>query len=82
MLRLRELGLTNEMELRLDEWEVKREDVVMNRRLGEGAFGTVYGGEAMLAKYRHERPGDRKRSVDVRDFEKEWVSGQKERVGW
>ncbi|EDV98889.1 GH13351 [Drosophila grimshawi] len=30
----------------LDKWEVPRENVVVNRRLGEGAFGTVYGGEA------------------------------------
>ena len=34
--------------LSLDEWEVNRECVVLNRRLGEGAFGTVFGGEAFL----------------------------------
>lgn len=32
----------------LDKWEVPKENVVVNRRLGEGAFGTVYGGEALL----------------------------------
>ena len=31
--------------LALDEWEVEREKIVMNRKLGEGAFGMVYGGE-------------------------------------
>lgn len=30
----------------LDKWEIPRETVVINRKLGEGAFGTVYGGEA------------------------------------
>lgn len=30
----------------LDGWEVPRDRVVINRKLGEGAFGTVYGGEA------------------------------------
>jgi hypothetical protein len=30
----------------LDKWEIAREHVVINRKLGEGAFGTVYGGEA------------------------------------
>lgn len=32
----------------LDQWEVSREHVVLNRKLGEGAFGTVYGGEALI----------------------------------
>lgn len=32
----------------LDKWEIPKENVVVNRRLGEGAFGTVYGGEAQL----------------------------------
>ncbi|XP_037928341.1 receptor-type guanylate cyclase gcy-13-like [Teleopsis dalmanni] len=32
----------------LDKWEIPKENVVINRRLGEGAFGTVYGGEAQL----------------------------------
>nr|CAD7396592.1 unnamed protein product [Timema poppensis] len=30
----------------LDKWEIARDKVVINRKLGEGAFGTVYGGEA------------------------------------
>ncbi|XP_076631100.1 uncharacterized protein LOC143346666 [Colletes latitarsis] len=30
----------------LDKWEIPRDRVVINRKLGEGAFGTVYGGEA------------------------------------
>lgn len=32
----------------LDKWEIPRDRVVINRRLGEGAFGTVYGGEAFF----------------------------------
>lgn len=32
----------------LGKWEISRESVVINRKLGEGAFGTVYGGEANL----------------------------------
>ena len=43
---MRELGLVDPMSvLALDEWEVEREHIVMNRKLGEGAFGMVYGGE-------------------------------------
>lgn len=34
----------------LVKWEITRECVVINRKLGEGAFGTVYGGEVNLAK--------------------------------
>lgn len=34
----------------LDKWEIARENVVINRKLGEGAFGTVYGGEAYFAE--------------------------------
>ena len=34
--------------LTLDEWEIQRDRVVPNRKLGEGAFGTVYGGEAFF----------------------------------
>ncbi|KAK9510835.1 hypothetical protein O3M35_005535 [Rhynocoris fuscipes] len=30
----------------LDRWEIPKDRVVINRKLGEGAFGTVYGGEA------------------------------------
>jgi serine/threonine protein kinase len=32
----------------LDKWEVPKDRVVINRRLGDGAFGTVYGGEAQI----------------------------------
>lgn len=32
----------------LTKWEIPRENCVINRRLGEGAFGTVYGGEALI----------------------------------
>lgn len=32
----------------LDKWEICKDRVVINRRLGEGAFGTVYGGEAQI----------------------------------
>lgn len=32
----------------LDKWEISKDRVVINRRLGEGAFGTVYGGEAQI----------------------------------
>lgn len=30
----------------LDKWEVCKDSIVINRRLGEGEFGTVFGGEA------------------------------------
>ena len=44
--RMRELGLLDPLAtLALDEWEVEREHVIINRKLGEGAFGMVYGGE-------------------------------------
>lgn len=33
--------------LHLDEWEIPRENIVLNRKLGEGAFGAVCGGEVM-----------------------------------
>lgn len=36
----------------LDRWEISRERVVINRKLGMGAFGTVYGGHALLAEDR------------------------------
>lgn len=32
----------------LDKWEIPKEQIVVNRKLGEGAFGTVYGGEAKI----------------------------------
>ncbi|XP_048752685.2 atrial natriuretic peptide receptor 2-like isoform X2 [Ostrea edulis] len=47
--RMKELGLLpNDFAkcFTLDEWEMPRDKVVLNRKLGEGAFGTVYGGEA------------------------------------
>ena len=46
--RMRELGiLTTPLTiLALDDWEMVRDRVVVNRKLGEGAFGMVYGGEA------------------------------------
>ena len=47
--RMRSLGLIDPMSvLTLDEWEIDRESVVINRKLGEGAFGMVYGGESCL----------------------------------
>ena len=56
--RMRALGLIDPMSvLTLDEWEIDRESVVINRKLGEGAFGMVYGGESCLD----------------RDTDKQWV---------
>ena len=47
--RMRALGLLTPMTvLALDDWEMARDRVVINRKLGEGAFGTVYGGEAFF----------------------------------
>ncbi|XP_014237000.1 receptor-type guanylate cyclase gcy-3-like [Trichogramma pretiosum] len=40
------LDLHNMNNICLDRWEMSRNDIVMNRKIGEGAFGTVYGGEA------------------------------------
>lgn len=37
----------------LDKWEIPKDRIVINRKLGEGAFGTVYGGEAQI-KNDHE----------------------------
>ena len=49
--RMRALGLIDPMSvLTLDEWEIDRDCVVINRKLGEGAFGMVYGGESCLAR--------------------------------
>ncbi|KAK2703017.1 uncharacterized protein LOC136042185 isoform X2 [Artemia franciscana] len=48
--RMKALGLLEESKmLTLDEWEFPREQVVINRKIGEGAFGTVYGGEAFFS---------------------------------
>uniref|UniRef100_A0A1B6EEM0 Gamma-aminobutyric acid type B receptor subunit 2 n=1 Tax=Clastoptera arizonana TaxID=38151 RepID=A0A1B6EEM0_9HEMI len=33
---------------KLDKWEIARVNVVINRKIGEGAFGYVYGGEAFF----------------------------------
>ncbi|KAG8189320.1 hypothetical protein JTE90_021827 [Oedothorax gibbosus] len=47
--RMKELGLmASSGPLALDEWEMPRDHIVINRKLGEGAFGNVYGGEAHL----------------------------------
>lgn len=32
----------------LNKWEIQRQRVFINRKIGEGAFGTVYGGEAFF----------------------------------
>ena len=48
--RLRELGLLDSNYgsiFQLDAWEVPREAIILNRKLGEGAFGAVFGGEAL-----------------------------------
>ena len=46
--RMEELGLMEQSPiLHLDEWEIPRENIVLNRKLGEGAFGAVCGGEVM-----------------------------------
>ena len=43
--RMRSLGLLSPMNvLTLDEWEIPRNRVVINRKLGQGAFGQVCGG--------------------------------------
>ena len=34
----------------LDDWEIPREKLVLNRKLGEGAFGAGFGGESMGLK--------------------------------
>ena len=48
--RMRALGLLHSplSVLALDDWEMPRDRVVMNRKLGEGAFGMVYGGESFF----------------------------------
>ncbi|CAH1779810.1 unnamed protein product [Owenia fusiformis] len=47
--RMQELGLMSDFTwLSLDEWEMARDQVVLNRKLGEGAFGTVYGGKCCI----------------------------------
>nr|XP_042909123.1 gamma-aminobutyric acid type B receptor subunit 1 isoform X2 [Parasteatoda tepidariorum] len=45
--RMKELGLNaNNGPFALDEWEIPRDQIVINRKIGEGAFGAVFGGEA------------------------------------
>lgn len=52
--RLQALGLRSILPKTIgpDRWEIPRERVVINRKLGMGAFGTVYGGHALLAEDR------------------------------
>ncbi|KAL0107243.1 hypothetical protein PUN28_015647 [Cardiocondyla obscurior] len=46
---IKSLGILSRVDTSsLDLWEIPRDRVVINRRLGEGAFGTVYGGEAFF----------------------------------
>ena len=49
--RLRELGLLDGnftgAIFALDDWEMPREKLILNRKLGEGAFGAVFGGEGL-----------------------------------
>ena len=49
--RLRELGLLDANStgaiFALDDWEMPREKLILNRKLGEGAFGAVFGGEGL-----------------------------------
>ncbi|XP_068621207.1 uncharacterized protein [Battus philenor] len=51
-LALRTIPATPAKTEGLDRWEVPRERVVINRKLGMGAFGTVYGGHALLSRER------------------------------
>lgn len=45
---MEELGLKEHSSvLHLDEWEIPRDNIVLNRKLGEGAFGAVCGGEVI-----------------------------------
>ena len=47
--RMRSLGMLSPTNvLTLDEWEIPRDRVVINRKLGEGAFGQVFGGEFFI----------------------------------
>lgn len=32
----------------LQDWEIPKDQIMLNRKLGEGAFGTVYGGQAYI----------------------------------
>lgn len=33
---------------KLNKWQISRDKVVLNRKIGEGTSGTVYGGEASI----------------------------------
>ena len=47
--RMRALGLLSSATLfNLDQWELPRKNIELNRKIGEGAFGTVFGGEAFF----------------------------------
>lgn len=58
--RLRLAALARAPPHRADRWELPRPHVVINRRLGVGAFGAVYGGHARLGD------GDRWTAVAVK----------------
>ena len=38
----------------LDQWQLQHEQVVINRKVGEGTFGTVYSGEVLKLGIRTE----------------------------
>lgn len=40
-----ELAMDGRCDLEDDKWEINRDAVLVNRRLGEGNFGAVFGGE-------------------------------------
>ena len=77
MRRLLEMDVAN-WGVYSPEWEVKRDKIVMNRKLGEGAFGTVYGGEALLLRDRRGRGETGAKAEKKRNqhngHEEEWVS--------
>ncbi|KAG5329551.1 ILPR protein, partial [Acromyrmex charruanus] len=48
---MKSLGILSQIDTSsLDVWEIPRDRVVINRKIGEGAFGTVYGGEAFFSE--------------------------------
>lgn len=42
------LNTTHAPENLLHDWEMPKDQIMLNRKLGEGAFGTVYGGQAYI----------------------------------